>query len=232
MLIVVSQRVTYDAPRKTYRDALDQRYIPYFERFNILPLPFSNFSTRFEDYFKTFPIQGIILTGGEDIHSYLYGERQRYTIDSWPQRDTTEINLIAHGIKNNLPILGICRGIQMLNVYFHGKLIQDIPQQLPHAQDHMNTAHEVRLLEERVERYLETKIFPVNSYHHQAITHETLAPELHAFACTGEVIEGVYHPHYKIAGIQWHPEREGSTPAIDAKLMNAFVHGELFWEQH
>lgn len=161
-------------------------------------------------------LNGLVLSGGPDIDPIHYGEKpipQLGNID--PDRDAAEIFITREMFKLKKPILGICRGTQVLNVAFGGKLIQDIAvylkNPLKHEQDapRWHKSHEVEICEEdSVIFYLSgRRRLRVNSFHHQAI--EEVAPgfKVCAVAPDGiiEAIESVNKDLFCI-GVQWHPE--------------------------
>ena len=150
---------------------------------------------------------GLILTGGEDVEPGLYGQENRACFGLDPERDRREFRLIEAYLQAGKPILGICRGHQVLNVFFGGSL----NQHLPTAESHMPTREGDRVHETRAEAgtfpaLLYGEAFPVNSAHHQGI--DRLAPELEAVQWAADgVIEACLHIRYPIYSVQWHPER-------------------------
>lgn len=166
-------------------------------------------------------ISGLLLTGGDDVAPARYGESPHPAVeDEDPARDEFELGLIAAGRKANLPILGICRGIQVLNVACGGTLIQDIPSQVAGALDHalavpphepFSLAHEVwiekdSLLSRLMRERLNDDACEVNSRHHQAVKEVAAGFRVSATAPDG-VIEAIEDPDARFClGVQWHPE--------------------------
>lgn len=165
-------------------------------------------------------IDALLLSGGGDVAPDLFGEEHVHpaTYGVSPLRDRFEIDLVRGAIERDLPVLGICRGIQVLNVALGGTLIQHLLDQrrssdLVHRQNDAGLApdaigHEVTITPESLlSRVVDgVTTLGVNSFHHQAI--RDLAPSLHpiAFAPDG-VIEGVELPDRTfMLGVQWHPE--------------------------
>ena len=167
-------------------------------------------------------LDGLLLTGGGDVDPAQYGEAPHATYDAAEAgRDVFEIGLVTAARTKQLPILAICRGIQLLNVACGGSLVQDIPSQLPGALSHrlevpphqaMEPAHEVwldkdsqlsRLMRERLS---DTDACNVNSRHHQAI--RKIAPGFIVSATAPDgVIEAIEDPGARFCiGVQWHPE--------------------------
>ena len=167
-------------------------------------------------------IDGLMLTGGDDVAPSRYGETAHATVvEAEPGRDEFEIALIAAARARDLPIFAICRGVQVLNVACGGTLVQDIPSQVPGALSHglavpphqpMEFAHEIwidkdtqlsRIMRERLS---DGDACDVNSRHHQAI--RQLAPGFVASATAPDgVIEAIEDPKARFCvGVQWHPE--------------------------
>lgn len=165
-------------------------------------------------------IDGLLLSGGGDVAPARFGDDivHSTTYGVSPLRDRFEIDLVNEAIERDFPVLGICRGIQVLNVALGGTLIQDVPDQyqqsdLVHRQNEAGLApdeigHEVTIVPDtllaRVAGGVAT--LGVNSFHHQAI--RELAPPLQATACAPDgIVEGVELPtHHFVLGVQWHPE--------------------------
>ena len=224
MWVAVTQRSSKSD--KGYNvDVLESGYVKYFEDFGVKLIPIPNVSQNTERYFEDLPIEAVVLSGGDDINPELYDQRVKKFSNL---RDYTEWQILKIAIKRNLPILGICRGMQFINVFFGGKIIQNIKRQ--RNEEHIAVKHPVKLLDSRLSELLGKNTIVVNSYHDHGITAECLSSELIAFAVTGNgVIEGIYHKNYPIAGIQWHPEREEAAEEHDVEIIEAFIKRQLFW---
>jgi putative glutamine amidotransferase len=167
-------------------------------------------------------IDGLMLTGGEDVAPARYGEApDPSVVDVDAARDEFEIELVNEARRRDLPILAICRGIQVLNVAAGGTLIQDIPTQVNGALEHRfpvpqhqpyALAHEVWLDKDTLltrlmrERLSDADACDVNSRHHQAV--KQLAPGFQVSATAPDgVIEAIEaaDAHFCL-GVQWHPE--------------------------
>lgn len=177
-------------------------------------------------------IDGLLLCGGDDVHPLFYGEEPQPALGStFSERDRHELRLIEHVKKVGKPMLGICRGMQLLNVAFGGTLYQDIPQQFPaqdlcHLQNNAPSTAEHKVLltpGTLLHQIFDRSELHVNSLHHQGI--KKLAPSLRASAHASdgmiEAVEGTDGSF--LLGIQWHPEQMiASQPAMQA-LFEAFA---------
>ncbi len=177
-------------------------------------------------------LDGILFTGGGDIDPALFNGKPHprvYDID--PERDSVEIDLVRMAVESDWPFLGICRGIQVINVALGGTLYTDIADQHPGAQRHDwypniprdTLAHPVSVQAgSRLAQILGGTETQTNSLHHQAI--EKTAPSLEIIATAPDgIIEGVELPGHRFGlGVQWHPENlQAYAPMRD--LFSAFV---------
>jgi len=216
ILIAISQRS--ESNKYGVRiDVLESDYITYLEKFGVILLPLPNSTDDLGYYFDHFPVQGIILSGGEDISPESYGERG----EGISPRDLTEKKMLDLAVMRKLPVLGICRGLQFINVYFKGRLVKDIKEELGEhlpAKDHSIKTAEGEFL--------------VNSYHNQGVSEEKLSTELKTWATCGKLVEALYHPSLPIAGIQWHPERNSPDKELNKRIIAAFINRRWFWENY
>lgn len=172
----------------------------------------------------------LLLAGGQDIDPRLYGEEPSPKLgEIAPARDAFELALIQQALKKQMPILAVCRGMQLVNVAFGGSLYQDLsqyPQSLKHNQlptpFHIPT-HEITITQDsRLAKILATKTYQVNSFHHQGI--KKLAPDLRIVAtATDGMVEALESDHYPLLAIQWHPEVTFATIASEEKIFAYFV---------
>ena len=177
---------------------------------------------------------GLLLSGGPDPHPFLYGEEAlAFCRNVSPLRDASELALLKAFMARRKPVLGICRGVQLINAGLGGSLWQDIPSQvtapspLAHQQpfSYATPSHHVRLEEGSLLWRLSGKRerLAVNSMHHQAV--RTPAPGLTACAWAEDgVIEALEMPGYPfLLGVQWHPEYLREKDEAAAALFSAFV---------
>jgi putative glutamine amidotransferase len=178
-------------------------------------------------------VQGVVLTGGEDIDPAEYGQRRRPEVEAvHTRRDACEIALARRARERRLPTLAICRGIQVVNVAFGGTLIQDIPAQQPSGINHDQSKerakrlHDVRVEKNsRLARALDATQLSVNSSHHQSVDRVAEGFKVTARAPDG-IIEGMETPddEWWMLAVQWHPEEliDDSKP-WDRGLFKAFA---------
>lgn len=164
-------------------------------------------------------VQGLILSGGHDIDPHLYGEELQPNIgEIWPARDHFDMLLLKIAEEKGLPILGVCRGAQLINVAHGGNLYQDAgyrkEKTLKHNQGHTPDlpTHGVKLKEgSLLARTIGKTEFLVNSFHHQLI--KDVAPDLREVAtATDGVPEGLENDQGNILAVQWHPEMLHKNP--------------------
>lgn len=168
-------------------------------------------------------IDGLILAGGGDLDPISFGEEPQYELRyDHPQRDRFELLLAKVALAHGRPVLGICRGIQVLNVALGGTLYQEIAKQVEGAMIHQHPCgtptHEVKIAQGTLlSRLVNRPALRVNSFHHQAV--RAIAPGLVVSAeATDGIIEAIEDPDHRfVLGVQWHPERMvGEDKAADA----------------
>jgi putative glutamine amidotransferase len=225
MRVLISQRVVL-GPHGDRRDALEHSYVRFFESLGIQVIPVPAGTSRLDDYFSL-PVDGVVLTGGNDVDGRRYGAAT--SADASVERDETEAALVRAAIDRRWPVLGICRGMQFLNVFFGGRLI-DLTAHVAWPAHQPGREHDVVAVA-GADRELGQARFAVNSYHRQAVTAGTLAPELETLLVDpdSDVIEGLFHPNLRIAAVQFHPERYDEPRAVDLALVSAFRDGRWLW---
>lgn len=175
--------------------------------------------------------EGILFTGGQDVSPKLYGEAAKPTCgEVCAARDAMEQVLLQLALEQDLPVLGICRGIQFLNAALGGTLYQDLPTEHPsHIQHHMTppydrAVHTVTILPDTpLAEVLGATCIGVNSYHHQAV--KTLAPGLTEMARSEDgLVEAVCLPDRRFVwAVQWHPEFSFRVDEYSRNIFAAFV---------
>ncbi len=194
-LIAVSQRVAVDPRYSERRDCLDQAWIKFLTACGLTPVVIPNDVTAARVLCDTMPIKGVLLTGGNDLVAF-GGDA--------PERDRTENALIDFAREQSLPVMGVCRGMQMIQ---HRCGIALVP-----VADHVTPRQIIFINREQVE---------VNSYHRFGAK-ETRPPlESWALAADG-VVKAVRHTAERTIGIMWHPERLQPFAHRDLALFQNF----------
>jgi putative glutamine amidotransferase len=175
-------------------------------------------------------VDGLLLAGGADMDPSTYGaEPHEATVGSVPERDRFELALAARAMERDIPFLGVCRGMQVMNVARGGTLNQHLPDDYGH-EDHRRTLgsfdnadHDVRLaagsLAARVTR---DAIHPTKSHHHQGVERIGEGLEVTGWATIDDLPEALEAPGNRFTlGVQWHPEADAESPLIAALVEQA-----------
>jgi putative glutamine amidotransferase len=173
---------------------------------------------------------GIILTGGEDINPLQYNDTINLAVcgDINYQRDTLERKLFDFAFKNKLPLVGVCRGMQMMNVASGGSLYGDIPTEIGTTVIHRNNGevmHEIVIIDTCSLIFpIKTDTFMVNSWHHQGLKDisENLRIIARSFDGLPEAVVMEKSTHPFMIAVQFHPERLGKDNAIHQKMRASF----------
>lgn len=177
-------------------------------------------------------LDGLLLAGGADINPLYYGDIPHpYLGTVEEERDIFELKLAKRALERDIPILGICRGLQVLNVAAGGSLYQDLEREIGPDHFHVRTqfrkwqgSHSVSLLEGRkIYKAIGQKSLMVNSFHHQAV--KTLGRDFEATAWSFDgVIEAIESKvHHYVTAVQWHPEMMAERDELQQRLFNHFV---------
>lgn len=188
---------------------------------------------RMSDYARH--LDGLMLQGGADVCPMTYGEEpmSREWIGD-RMRDEYEIELLHEFIEAGKPVLGICRGLQLINVAYGGTLFQDIGRQVPEAKRHVTEAYEKNLHEVRLEPggglarlYPGLEKARVNSIHHQSVKTLGRSLRVEAWSESDRVIEAIRGTGRSyVLGVQWHPEfhAPGDEAVLDsAPILDEFL---------
>ena len=178
-------------------------------------------------------VDGLVLTGGLDVDPSLYGEEPHETTETAPERDRFEIPLSKAAVAADIPVLAICRGVQVLNVAAGGSLVQDIPSAIATDLNHSidmpkdHRAHQISVepgtkLAEALGPQVDLETCPVNSRHHQSVGRVAPGFVTSAVSIDG-IVEAIERPDAAFCvGVQWHPENFWRTGEFDG-LFGAFV---------
>ncbi|MCQ9206944.1 MAG: gamma-glutamyl-gamma-aminobutyrate hydrolase family protein [Omnitrophica bacterium] len=208
MRIGITTRVVRGEGYPEERDAISRDWPEYIGSIlpNAILVPLCNEDKKINRIIRHLELDGIILSGGND-----WGETTR--------RDKTEANILKVCLRYRLPLLGVCRGMQVLNILFGGKLEKDI--QKVSGKNHAGATHTIDLIKEsKFFTQPKKRKLKVNSFHNQGIVAGGLSREFNVFAVTpGGVVEGICHSSRPIIGIQWHPERKNPAAFFDRRLI-------------
>ena len=199
--IGISMRLSSANGYEERRDSIARDWPKYFQKefneCNFLFLP--NIENKIVEYLNNWSINVIILSGGEDIEVY-------------PERDNTEISIIKYGLDNKIPIIGICRGMQLINSFYGGRTISN---DLEFSKKHTSTHHLIEF---------KSKFFEVNSFHKNRIDENFLNKSLEVYARCNEdkSIEGFRNKD--VLCMMWHPERELDYKTWNTKLIKEFIY--------
>ena len=213
--IIITQRSIEDIEYPETRDALSHDWLRYI--FNILPeaLPFP-IPSEIPDasvWAEKLGADAVILSNGEN-----WGENAA--------RDAMEADLYKWAVRHDVPVLGVCRGLQVINRINGGSGTSNI--HVASGCNHVGL-HKVEITSEMFAKIIGAVSFSVNSFHNEGVLAIDLAPKLKMFACAGSCIEGIYDPTCRVMAIQWHPERPMDDRQRVDLLIQKFLQGILTW---
>lgn len=232
--LIVITVAAHDAHLDPARVALvNARYADGIRRAGGLPIVISALADASQRDTAFEKMDGLLLSGGADIDPARYGERVDGAVEIDTARDELEWAALDAADRRGVPVFGICRGLQFLNVHRGGSLLQHVDGQVGAAYPETPAlAHPLDIAPgTRLAAILGSEagaVLVVNSYHHQAVTEARLSPRLipTAFADSprGRLVEGLEEPGPRfVLGVQCHPERTESSPAELERVWRAFV---------
>jgi putative glutamine amidotransferase len=203
--IGISQRVEIVSSYGECRDCLDQRWSILLEQLGMLPVPVPNRLDKPQAWLREMALDGFILSGGNDLCHLPDAS------NTSQERDSTEQAILKYASETERPVLGVCRGLQMINIHLGGRLRQ--------IEGHIAKLHPVHPMQP-------TPLFShpriVNSFHGWTIPKDGLGKELSALVrADGDSIEAVQHTRLPWFGIMWHPEREDPFLEQDIELLKS-----------
>jgi putative glutamine amidotransferase len=175
-------------------------------------------------------LDGLLLAGGADIDPAIYGQDPHpQTQETVPERDAFEIALTRCAIERDVPVLGICRGMQLINVAFGGTLTQHLPDEVgherhrPHPGSFDDSDHEVRLTEGSLAALAAGEtVHNTKSHHHQGLEAIAEPFEVTGHSMIDDVPEAIEAPYRRfVLGVQWHPEADERSRVIGALIERA-----------
>lgn len=221
MRVGLTMRVVHPQGYQEPRDAISHDWIRVLEDMGwsprLIPNGLSDVAGMVDE------IDALILTGGNDLTADLSGLDAGEVRDTAPERDRQEARLLQEAAQRGLPTIGICRGLQMINCHYGGRLVR------VDSVAHVATRHRVRVNGDPW-RSLLGDGGDVNSFHNCGVAADGLGAELAAFATSEDgTVEGLYHRRLPLLGIMWHPERSAPLAAADRALLHRFFSEGSFW---
>ena len=214
MRIGLTQRVEVVSAYRERRDCLDQNWFPMLESQDLFAVPLPNGLNDPTQYLEESNLDGFILTGGNDLCG-LPGASSPA-----PERDLFERLVLKFAEDRGLPVLGVCRGMQMINTYFGG--------QIDKVSGHIATRHLVNSVpgESLPVNHMAISSREVNSYHAWGLRESGLGESLCPLGIAeDDSVEAICHQHLPWLGIMWHPEREAPGNTEDLSLINRLFEG-------
>ena len=199
-VVAVSQRIDVLTDVDEVRDCLDQRWAEILWQIGLLPVPVPNRIDKLSTWLDSLEVNAVLLTGGGDVGLDIKSNPFHH------QRDLVEASLLRYASKNGLPVVGVCRGMQFLNRFEGGRLVE--------TDNHVGVYHQISILSTGESRI-------VNSYHRWAIDPTGLAVSLEASAVDEHGnIESCSHRTLPWHAVMWHPERETQLHEEDHLLLS------------
>ena len=206
----ISLRVELIEKYNEKRDTISQEWTIFLQNLAITPILIPNTLDDVKSYISDVGIDGIILSGGDNVGQF-------------PERDKTEKQILDYAIDKRFPVLGVCRGMQIINEYFGGNVIAN------DNDNHVGKPHEIHIMDQRFSKLLGHDKIKVNSFHNNIITKNDIGNKLQIFALAlhDNTVEGYYHQDLPIIGVMWHPERD---PNHNNKIiLSKIFHEKDFW---
>ena len=194
--IAIIPRIDKFGKHNEIRDNLDVRFISLIEKLGFVPILIPTKIKKIELYLNKISPDGVILSpGGNPLENNI--------------RRKNEYKIIKYSIKKKIPILGICRGAQVINLFFNGKLKK--------INNHVRKNHQI------FGKLIKSKKIITNSFHDLGFDKKILGKNLVIQAYTkDQIIESFSHKKYKVFGLMWHPERYKKIKQFDRKLLKSF----------
>ena len=189
--IGISLRVEKIEKFNEKRDTISHDWINFLQKLDYFPVLIPNNLIDVGDYISELKLNGIILSGGDNIGEF-------------PERDQTENKILEYAIKNSIPVLGVCRGMQLINTFFNGTNSENSNS------GHVGKPHNIDIMNPSLVNLFGHDKLEVNSFHNNLIKKDDIGDELDVFALSEKdfTIEGCFHKKYPIIGVMWHPERD------------------------
>ncbi len=223
LIIALSMRVVDAKGYRESRDAISQEWISLLESWNAIPILLPNVYSDIETLVSMADL--VILTGGDDIVLDSDSNSVLEADEHAKERDLQEYKIIDVCINKNIPLIGVCRGMQLINYKFGGSL------EVIESGKHVAVQHDVVFNDSEYSDIF-GKIRNVNSYHNYGITKDTISSALNVLAVSDdEVVEALSHEKYPIVGIMWHPERNTIFSKFDKDLVMHLINRNKYREE-
>ena len=203
MRVGITQRVEYVTAYAEARDCLDQRWSELLDVLKMTMVPIPNTLRNVEGWLDVLKCDAYILTGGNDLADLPNAKNVSI------ERDRTEIALLKYAQSRSLPVFGVCRGLQLINIFFGG--------QLDRVSGHVGNRHSVHMCFDQGNQSIASN---VNSFHEWGISINSLAQQLIPCAYDADnYVEAARHEKLNWLGMMWHPEREEKFKASDLEIL-------------
>lgn len=207
--IGVTQRVSVVEEYGERRDCLDQQWTVLLQELGYVPIPLPNRTSDVSEYVDNVSLDGVILSSGNDLSHF------EDASVSAPERDEFERGVLECVMDRGIPLLGVCRGLELLVHYFGGRLVN--------VEGHVAQEHGLQIDAEAAET-VSIEAFSgditVNSYHDYGIQPEVVSDELRTLASAPDgTVELVEHRSHPIVGMMWHPERDSPAADLDRQIL-------------
>ncbi len=212
----LTQRVEVIKEYGERRDCLDQQWTVLLESLGYTPVPLPNRVNEADHYLDSLDLNAIVLTSGNDLTSVDDPSTPA------PERDDFEVTTLEYAIDNDIPVLGVCRGLELINEYFGGTISP--------TTGHVACTHDIDFYDSDHTADTEFTLpdrTTVNSYHDYAIESTDVGEPLCVLGTApDDTVECVVHESLPVWAIMWHPERESPSEALDRQILNHVFSGE------
>ena len=212
--ILITQRSSKDKYDQDI-DYLEKNYISYFTKFNITPILIPNSIKNPTNFFRINNCEGIILTGGEDFNINLKKYSKKNNYKGLCERDILEFKLLSFASNKDIPLLGMCRGMQFINLFFNNKILIN----KKHSKIRKHLIKTININSKKIKDE-----YSVNSFHKNVIDNRKLSPVLKPLALSENIyVEAMQHIKKPILGVIWHLERKSYSKELDRYLFLKFL---------